>query len=80
MLQDTISLRIPFISLLDSVSRLNLEEKQSLLDLLEIELAETEEQMLEQSEEAVSELREARVAYKTGDYVTLEEYVANRQD
>ena len=74
-MQNTVSLTIPFESLLESVQRLPTLEKRKLLELLDIQLAEVEEEMWERDPLAQAELREARTAYHSGNYVTIDEYI-----
>ncbi len=63
-----------------SVARLRPEDKLRLWRLLEAEIGLAEEAVWERDAEVQSEIREARAAYDAGDYVTLEEYLADRGD
>ncbi|MBD1809113.1 hypothetical protein H6F98_27195 [Microcoleus sp. FACHB-SPT15] len=78
MTLETVRLQIPFESLVDAISSLGLEEKRRLWQLLEEEIAQAEEDLLEEDPTIQAEIEEARTAYQTGDYQTIEEYMANR--
>ncbi|OGO40841.1 MAG: hypothetical protein A2Z04_07410 [Chloroflexi bacterium RBG_16_57_9] len=73
MAQESVKLLIPFDSLVDSVTELSLEEKRRLWEVLDEQIALTEEEMWEQTPTVQAEIREARAAYQAGDYVTVEE-------
>ncbi len=75
---ETVRLQIPFESLIDAISSLGLEEKRKLWQLLDEEIAQAEEDLLEEDPRLQAEIQEARTAYQTGDYQTIEEYIANR--
>lgn len=79
MAQDTVKLVIPFESLVESVVGLSLEDKRRLWELLEEQIAQTEEEAWEQDPTAQAEIQEARDAYQAGDYVTIDEYAAQGQ-
>jgi len=78
--QESVKLLIPFESLAESVSELNVTEKLRLWKLLEEQLAQAEEERWEQDPAVQSEIREARAAYQAGDYVSLEEYAARYRE
>jgi len=78
MTQQTVRLQIPFESLVNAVASLGLEEKRRLWQLLDEEIAQAEEDLLEQDPTVQAEIQEARVAYQAGNYQTIEEYIANR--
>jgi len=67
-----------FGALVDSVSRLELDEKRRLWRLLDEEIAQAEEQLWEKDPTIRAEVREAKAAYENGDYVTLDEYLARQ--
>jgi hypothetical protein len=75
---ETVRLQIPFESLVDAISSLGLEEKLRLWQLLDEEITQAEEDLLEDDPTIQSEIQEARTAYQTGDYQTIEEYIAKR--
>jgi hypothetical protein len=78
MIQETVQLQIPFEALVDAISSLGLEEKRRLWQLLDEEITQAEEDLLEEDPTIKAEIQEARSAYQTGDYQTIEEYIANR--
>ena len=71
MLQENIELMIPFESLVNCIEKLNIEDKIRLWELLEEQLAQAEEEILEQDPIIQSEINEARKAYKAKDYITI---------
>ena len=80
MAHDNVRLSIPFDALLDSVAELSLREKLRLWRLLDEQLAQVEEDSWEQDPTVQADIREARSAYKAGDYVTIDEYIAQRRE
>lgn len=52
------------------------EGKRRLWELLDEQIAQAEERVWEQDPTIQAEIREARAAYQTGDYVTIDEYAA----
>jgi hypothetical protein len=68
MAQETVRLLIPFEALADSVAELTLEGKRRLWGLL-----------WERDPTVQAEIREARAAYQVGDYVTIDEYIAQKR-
>ena len=77
MSQGTVKLQIPFESLVDAIASLGFEEKRRLWQLLDEEIAQADEDLLEQDPTVQAEIQEARVAYQTGDYQTIEDYIVN---
>jgi hypothetical protein len=76
----TVKLQISFEALVEAIATLDLENKQKLLEILEIledQIFDAEEDKMENSPEVLAEVAEARKAYQAGDYQTLEEYIAN---
>ncbi len=68
MTQETVKLQISFDSLLNAISSLGLEEKRKLWQLLEEEIAEAEEDLLDEDPTVQAEIQEAQ---------TLEQYLLN---
>lgn len=66
-----VSLSIPFDSLLDSVGRLDADEKIRLWEALEAQIAQQEEDLLEKKPTVQAEIAAARDAYRKGEFVTL---------
>ncbi len=80
MTQETVKLWIPFEALVDSVRELSLKDKRRLWELLDEQMAQAEEEMWERGQAVQAEIQEARVAYQAGDYVTIDEYIAQRHE
>jgi hypothetical protein len=79
MRQAKIQLSIPFESLRESIAGLDWKDKRKLFDWLEEQIAQTEEQQWEKSPKFRAEIREAREAYKTGNSITIDDYVTHRR-
>jgi len=73
MTEKTVKLSIPFDALVSSVVRLSLDEKRKLWEVLDVQIAQAEEERWERDPSLQQEVREARAAYAAGDYVTTEE-------
>ena len=73
----SINLSIPFEALVKAIKSLDLEQKQQLLEILEEQIFESEEKW-ENSPEIIAEVEEAKKAYQSGDYLTLEEFIAGQ--
>lgn len=78
MTQETIRLQIPFASLVNAISSLGLEEKRILWQLLDEEIAQADEDLLEQDPTVQAEIQEAKIAYQTGDYQTIDQYITKQ--
>lgn len=72
----TINLSILFESLTQAIQSLGWEEQQKLLEILEKQNLDSEEAW-ENSPEILAEVEEARRAYQSGDYQTLEEFLSS---
>jgi hypothetical protein len=79
MAQVMVKLPIPFDSLIEAVRELGFEEKYQLWELLEEQIAQLEEHLLEKDTAVQAQIQEARIAYQSGDYETIDEYVARRK-
>ena len=80
MSQATVKLSIPFDSLVESVRELGLKEKRLLWELLNEQMSQAEASLWEQDPVVRAEIRDARADYHAGDYVTIDEYVAQQQE
>jgi hypothetical protein len=78
MVQDTIRLSIPITLLADVLAGLTLREKYQLLEILETQIAEAEEEAWEKDPTTRNAIHEARIAYQTGQYITIDEYGKNQ--
>jgi hypothetical protein len=74
-----VRLSVPFESLLESVTNLSPRDKLRLWRVLNEQIAQWEEEILEEDPLVRAEIQEAREAYLRGDYLTLEEYIAHLQ-
>ena len=74
MAENTVKVDISFQSLLEAISSLGIAEKHKLWEILEAELFPDHEDYLED----MSEIQAARAEYKTGDYTTFDQYMAQR--
>ncbi len=75
----TVNLQIPFQSLVQAIQSLSLEDQHKLLEILEDQIVKVEEKW-ENSPEIIAEVEQARRDYQTGDYVTIEEFMANSSE
>jgi hypothetical protein len=78
MTKETVQLQIPFESLVNAIASLGLEEKRKLWEMLDEQIAEADDNLLEEDPTIQAEIEEARAAYQAGDYLTLDEYIAQR--
>lgn len=74
----TIKFNVPFESLIEAITSLDLEKKHQLLEILEDQLFEAEEELIEQEQQVLEEIAEAKVAYHKGDYQNIQEYIAGQ--
>ncbi len=80
MAQETVTLSVPFEALVSSIANLNLKDKLRLWKVIEEQIALAEEEALEQDPVVQAEIREARAAYRAGDYVTIDDYIAQTHE
>lgn len=80
MTTGSVKIEIPFDALVDAIGSLSLADKQRLLDVMETLVAEAEEEAWEQDPVARAELQASRDEIAGGEYVTLDEYLADQQD
>jgi hypothetical protein len=76
MTENTIKVDISFQSLLEAISSLGIAEKHQLWELLEAELFPDDED----SPEDIAEIQAARADYTSGNYMTFDEYKAQRAE
>lgn len=77
--KESVKLTIPFESFLEAVRSFSLDEKEQLLQLLEEQIAQVEEELLQQNPVVQAEIRQARVEYERGDYLTLRDYLGQAE-
>lgn len=75
MATGAVHISITFDALIEAVSKLNLADKQRLLDILEQQVAEAEESAWEQDPAVRAEMQASRDEIAAGDYVTLDDYL-----
>ncbi len=71
MTQEALNKQVDFTYLIQAISSLNFEQKRQILELLEQQIEDEQEK---------EEVLEAKEAYENGDYLTLEEYIAQRRE
>lgn len=76
MTENIVKVDISFQSLLQAISSLGIAEKHQLWELLEAELFPDNED----SPEDIAEIQAARADYKSGDYMTFDEYKEHRAE
>lgn len=79
MVAGTLKNAASFDALVDAIGNLSLTDKQRLLDVMETLVAGAEEEVLEQDPAVRAEMQAARDAYAAGDYVTIEDYLADQR-
>ncbi|MFQ5707479.1 MAG: hypothetical protein ACE5HO_08540 [bacterium] len=80
MSSTNVQISIPFESLIESVKNLSAKEKRLIWEVIEKQLGQYEEEQLEQDPEISQQIADAREAYRSGDYQSLDDYVAQRKD
>ena len=76
MAENIVKVGIPFQALLEAIALLETAEKQKLWEFLEAELFSD----AMDSPEDLAEIAAARNDYKSGDFVTFDQYVAQRAE
>lgn len=71
MTQQILDQQTDFNFLIQAIFSLNFEQKRQIWELLDQEMEKEEEK---------EEVLEAKKAYSTGDYLTLEEYINQRKN
>lgn len=61
-----------------AIKALSFKDKERLLDMIEQQIFEEEEDSCVETEESIAAVKTAKEAYKAGDYVNYDEYLANR--
>jgi hypothetical protein len=77
--ENTVKIGISFESLLEAISSLAVPEKRKLWELLETELFQHEEEEGKDNPETIAEIQAARTDYQAGNYLTLDQYLAQRE-
>ncbi len=71
-----VQLKIPFSTLISLMEQLGLEDMLKLRELLDEKLFEYEDELMLANPRIMAEIREARAEYEAGDYITLQELMA----
>ena len=71
-----INFSIPLEILVKTIKYLNLQTQKQLLEIIEDQVFEVEEEW-EKDPEIIAEVEAATKAYKSGDYLTLEEFISS---
>ncbi|OQX85557.1 hypothetical protein B6D60_07615 [candidate division KSB1 bacterium 4484_87] len=71
MSKTDVNISVPLESLISSIKKLKYKDQITLLELIEEQL---EEKLIQRNPLIQKEIDEAREAYKSGNYVTLDEY------
>lgn len=71
-----VQLKIPFSTLISLMEQLELEDMLKLRELLDGKLFEYEDELMLANPRIMAEIREARAEYEAGDYITLQELMA----
>ncbi|GET39037.1 hypothetical protein [Microseira wollei] len=78
MAENTVKVGISFESLLEAISLLAVPEKRKLWEFLEAELFQDRDEEDEDSPETIAEIQAARTDYQAGNYLTLDQYLAQQ--
>ena len=77
--QATVRVSVTFEALKDAIRQLCLEDKLQLAAELDSQILQEEEERYGPSQEEAAVAEEARAAFRAGDYVTFDEYLAERR-
>jgi len=75
-----VNVGLTFDELVDAVSHLTLKNKARLHEILYEQIEQEEEEVMMQNPEVRARMEQARKDYEAGDYVTWEEYKAERAE
>jgi ABC-type amino acid transport substrate-binding protein len=75
MAENTVKLEIQFETLLAGVAQLGVKEKHQLWEYLDAELFEDDDEL---DAQALADIEAAYADYAAGDYLTIQEYRAQR--
>ncbi len=75
----TVQLVISFDELVKAISGLDLKDKERLWEILNEQIEQADEDLLEQDPEIRAEIEQAERDIEAGNYITIEEYMAQRQ-
>ncbi|MBD2772275.1 hypothetical protein [Iningainema tapete] len=75
-----VKLQLSLSALAEVISSLNLEEKRQLQEIIEQQIFEAEEDLYSEDVETQAEIQAVRAEYAVGEYMTMDEYIANRSN
>lgn len=75
-----VKLQLSLSALAEVISTLNLEEKRQLQEIIEQQIFEAEEALYSDDAQTQAEIQVVRAEYAVGEYMTMDEYLANRSD
>jgi hypothetical protein len=75
-----VKLQLTVEALAEVISSLNLEEKHQLQEIIEQQIFAAEEALYEDDAETQAEIQAVRAEYAVGEYMTMDEYLANRSN
>lgn len=78
MSQQDISVSVSFESFLQSIAKPSSSDKLKIMEALNEQLEQAEEDLYESDPSIQAQIRDARVAYATKNYVKLDEYLEQR--
>jgi hypothetical protein len=73
-------LQLSFEDLVNAIASLPLKEKRQLLDTIEQQIFEAEESFYCDDPDTIAEIQAVKAEYATGDYSTMDEYLASCSD
>jgi hypothetical protein len=76
-MQAIIKLQLSLEALAEAINSLNLEEKRQLQEIIEQQIFEAEEVLYEDALDTQAEIQGVRSEYATGEYLTMDEYLAS---
>jgi hypothetical protein len=75
-----VKVQLSLEALAEAISSLDLTEKRQLQELIEQQIFEAEEALHEDDAQTQAEIEAVRAEYRNGEFITIDEYVANRLD
>jgi hypothetical protein len=74
----TLKLHLSLEDLASAIASLTLDEKRQLQEIIEQQIFEAEEALYSDNPETIAALQAVKAEYATGDYSTMDEYLASR--
>ena len=76
----TVKLQLSLETLIEAITSLDLQEKCRLREVIEQQIFELEVEIYEEQQETIAEIQSVRAEYEAGDYLTLDEYLAQNSE